>query len=651
MEIKEKSSMESDQDTDIQQVAYSPEEKIYYGNLLKRIKDAKDQRDRSHDEFDGMTYLQYVESNRKGANTYIEPKKNKEDTNFQSGTVRQKMFTYLAAVLNLDLNPDIQAFNKENNEVVVLGEAMEDILFKVGEQDNDEEKKLMRQYSLLEQGTVFVQESWEERWRKKKTFSGKFNGYVTGKKVPKWKVMLKKAFSKCTRTLLIPENVYLGDIKQFDMDKQPYVFVVELRSYKEAKSIYSKWERWKNVPKKIERKTDDESSEFLYSNINFSDDDIKDATEIIKYYDKWNDEYMVMINGVMMHPVGFPLSAINPTGEYPIDKQILEPISAFFAYGKSLPSRMKVTAAILDEMYRMAILKTQKSYAPAMANNTGKVLSSRIFAPGRLTYGIDIEKLQKIDPDGRGVQSSEFNMLEMLQKNIDTNTTDPTYSGQQPQGTPTATQVLEVQKQAKMMIGLTIFACAQLEKKIAWSRIYNILNNWFDKVEDEYDEESGGFIERYRGISRRKMIEGVGNGEQQVKVTTDLPTPKEIMKEEDSVSTKDNPVRIVYLNPKEIRKSSYHWFVTVIPKERKTDPMNKVLFDEMMEKVMNFPNINMEHLGERFAEVWEENPAKLFMAPEEMPAPEEEAMPEAGSTPQPGVPQIPGPENQLGGLV
>ena len=644
MDTKEKNPLEVENESQVETIKYSKADQIYYGNLLKRLSNAQEMRDQEHDEFDGMTYLQYVEANRKGANTYIQPKRNREDTNFVSGTIRQKMLAYLASLNSLDLNPDIQAFDKENNEVKLLGEAMEDIIFKVGELDNDEEKRILRQYSLLEQGFVFVEESWEEHWRKKKTFTGKIDGKLS--KTKKWKTKLERAFAKCTRALLMPENVYLGDITQFDMDKQPYLYTVEIRPYEEAKSIYGKFDNWKYVPRKIDRTATADEGQDLYSGIKLVDDDLKDQTEIIKYQDKWNDDYMIIINGVMMIDVGTPLSAVNPTGEYTIDKQINEIISPFFAYGKSIPARMKTTSALLDEMYRMAILKTQKSFAPPMANNTGQVLSSRIFAPGRVISGIDPDRLQRIDPDSRGVDSSEFHMLEMFQKNMDSNTVDPSYTGQQPEGSPTATQILEVQRQAKMMIGLTVFVCSQLEKKIAWSRIYNILHNWFKGVGKTASEEEGKFIERYRSISRTKMIPGKGMGEKIVRLTDKLPTPIEVMDEEDELSTPEKPVRIIYLSPKEILKALYFWYITVTPKERKTDALSKVMFDEMMDKAVVFPNINIGYLGERFAEVWEENPAKMFNL--EAPAPQPGA---EGQGPQAGVPNIPSPQNAAGGLT
>lgn len=651
MNKKEESTLiiEQNKVKDTPTLNLNKEETTYYGNLLIRLRQAKIMRDREHDEFDGMTYLEYIEANKKGANTYIEPKKNKEDTNFVSGTIRQKMLAYLAALINMDLSPDVESFDEDDMEIKQLGEAMENIIFKVGEIDKDQEKKILRQYELLEQGFVFVEELWEERWRKKKNYKGKMNG-IFNKKDNKWTTIIKKVMSKCTRNIIIPENVYLGDITQFEMEKQPYIFTVELRSWEEAKSIYGKWDNWKYVPKYIQREATAEDSEDLYSSIKLFNDHLKEEVEIVKYQDKWNDEYMVLINGIMMLPGGFPLSAMSPIGEYTIDKQILEPISPFFAYGKSVPSRMKTSTALLDEMYRMAILKTQKSFAPPMANNTGKVLSSRIFSPGKITSGIDVERLQKIDPEGRGVDASEYKMLEMLQRNNDVNTTDPQFSGQQPQGSPTATQILETQRQAKMMLGLTIFSMSMLEQKIAWSRINNILANWFERVDSKIDPETNQFIEKYRGVNVPKMIEGEGTGRQMVKLTEKLPSSQEVMDEEDNLSRPGEPVRITYLNPKEIKKAKYKWYVTVTAKERKTDALNKVVFDEMMQKAMMFPNINMGHLGEKFAEVWEINPAKLFN--QEAP-PQPQGGGGGGDSKKnqtPGVPKIPTAQNAAGGI-
>lgn len=620
---------------------YTEDEETYLGRIQKAIFDMKTMRDQPHDEFDGQTYLQYCEANRKGSNTYIEPKKNKEDTNFASGTIRQKMMAYLASLNNLDLTADVQAFDEQNQENKVLGEAVEDITWEVGQQDNDDEKKLLRQYELLEQGTVFVEEGWEVRNKKAKTTVGKFDGTLGS---VSWTARKKKDYEGCTRKIMMGENVYLGDIRQFDMHLQPRIATVEIVSWEEAKSKYGDWERFQYVPKVVTQTLTDKNGGTLYSPVHFYDHTLKNEVEIIKYQDAWNDEFMVLCNGVMMHPVGYPLSAETPTGGYTVVKQVYEVINSHFAYGKSLVARMKTNAAILDEMMRMAVLKTQKSFAPAMANNTGRVLTSRIFAPGKITIGIDPTRLQPIDPNGRPVEGAEFNMIEMLQRNIDRSSVDPSYQGQNSSGTQTATQVLELQRQAKLMIGLTVFVASLLEQKLTWARLDYILKYWFAPTEQFRNEYGGeGFLNRYRSVNRPKMIPGAGMGRKITRLADQIPADQEIYDAEEAISTPEEPIRIVYLSPELIKSSRYMWYISVVPKEKKTDALSKVMFGEMMDKAMAYfgPNLNQQYMQERFAEHWNENPNKMFTAvpPAE---PDPNAMPGADITGDTvGVPNAP----------
>ena len=75
-------------------VKYNDKEEKYLSKMKQRVFFSYQEREGEHSEFDGMTYLGRCEDNRKGANTYVKPKQNKEDTNYASGTIRQKLFTY-----------------------------------------------------------------------------------------------------------------------------------------------------------------------------------------------------------------------------------------------------------------------------------------------------------------------------------------------------------------------------------------------------------------------------------------------------------------------------------------------------------------------------------------------------------------------------
>src|SRR5262245_13884709 len=80
---------------------YTDQELRYWGALKQRLIEIRNERENPHDAFDGLTYTQFVEENRKAANTFVKPRENKQESTFVSGTTRQKLYFYLATVHNL----------------------------------------------------------------------------------------------------------------------------------------------------------------------------------------------------------------------------------------------------------------------------------------------------------------------------------------------------------------------------------------------------------------------------------------------------------------------------------------------------------------------------------------------------------------------
>ena len=110
---KAKIKVDEKKDGKVPAPTYTQEEIDYIGKLKVEMATARDQREYKHDEFDGMTYVQYCESNRKGANAFIEPKKNKEDTTFVTGTTRQKVHALLSILNNINLSYETKAYNDD----------------------------------------------------------------------------------------------------------------------------------------------------------------------------------------------------------------------------------------------------------------------------------------------------------------------------------------------------------------------------------------------------------------------------------------------------------------------------------------------------------------------------------------------------------
>lgn len=627
--MAEKSPLLEVKDEQVTRPSYDTKEETYLKGLRGRMEDARNAKDGNHEEWDGMDYINQYLDNERLANTFIKPKVNKEDTNFQSGTIRMKLFALLSAVVNLDLKGDISAFNKDGFEVQALGDAMEDVSFKTNELDNDDEKKFLRQYELLKHGTVFVEELWDEKKKKEKKTKGKFKGSLKFD----WTENVKKAFARPTRNIIPGLNVYLGDITKYDISDQPFIFTIDTLPYSEAKRMFGDWDRWENVPRKLAR-FDAEKGDVI--NKDWTLLDTKEGyVEVLRYQDKWNNEFAILLNGVLMTPVGLPL----PWGyeDYNIAQQNLEPIHSKFAYGKSLVARIKNKVAILDEAERMAILKNQKSYAPPRYNISGRMVTNRVFSPGKINYGLQPGTLPPLEGENEGVSNSEFAFIQHLEESINSETTSPTFSGQQAKGDPTATEIVELQRQAKMVLGLTIFSVSMLEWKLEWLRLKNLLANWFQEEDKVVDEAREMLVSKFRKVTTDRLIDGEGMGKRILIPSEEIPSAEAIMQSEDYLTAQQGvPVRLIFLHPDEVTSAKLVWQITVTPRERKTSEVNKLLNRAFMADVIPLqPNI--AYLQQKVSSVWEENAQKLF-APNPIPQVGPDGMPIQPGTPEVGLP-------------
>ena len=256
----------------------------------------------------------------------------------------------------------------------------------------------------------------------------------------------------------------------------------------------------------------------------------------------------------------------------------------------------------------------------------------------------------------QGVSTSEWNMISELKSEVDRDSTSPQFSGQQGEGQTTATEVVELQRQAKLALGLTILACSLLEEKLGWLRLYNILENWFEPQNGVVDEAKGMIVNKYRVTNRQIPIEGEGLGREIVLPTDQEVTPQQVYDEEELLKEQlGEPVKIIVLNPQEIKRAKYIWQISVTPKEGKSNEVSKLMFRAMMADIGVFgQDVNMSYLEDQFATVWDRDSSKLFnkqptpIAPSVMPGQEKT---KATGVNIPGMPNVQDTTNKAMGNV
>ncbi len=626
-------------------VAYSDDENSYIGKILSRILIAKNARDTTRVELNGETYLSWFRNNEAIANTTILRDKINKDLAVFSGTVEQKLLTILSEVNRLNLTGETRVFDKDNNELQELGMALTDIVHKTEEIEGDTEKKLIRQMELLKQGTVFIQDNWVKKWEKKKVLKGKFSGKITG---TDWDTKLEKVFDGPVRSVLYGPGVYLGNIREFEIKNQPYIFTLKSTSYEECKTRYGgkdkddkdMWERWKNVPKRKVTMVDSDSLTNMTMGGGWAITDLEqDMVEEIHYQDQINDEYQIFLNGIAMLPVGFPLSAITPNGMFNIEKQVLQVINPFFAYGRSFIAKTEQLSKLLDEMIRLLLLKTRKSIHPPYANISGKVISEKSLMPGAISMGIDPGALVAIGTEGQGATASEYQMLKELREDIDRVTVAPQYQGQQGKSGTTAFEVNTLQQQAEKSLTLIIFAMGLLEKKCQWVRTNYIIGNYFEPIGTQVDDARNQLVNVYRTLSKTTNIDDRGAGIRQViphdssiKVTpqdvfhqeeyTGTPVPTDGSRRRTRDELNMDPLQVLYVNVDVLKNCKYIFYTEVESQPRDTSVNAKLMFREELRDIQALMNMgsqpNVEELEKEYALIWHKRKEKLFGQPKSM---------------------------------
>ena len=593
-------------------VDYSDDEKKYWSKLRRKLEKSRLDRNGFHKEFNDMDYQTHYDSNIRASISYIPPKKNKEDSRVVTGTTEEKENTLLSALMNYNLEPNIMAFDKEDLEVSELGVATEDMVKKSREIEGYDDKRLLIYKELLDQGTCFVEERWiEETFIEKKITKANWADGVKIKSI-KWEESEGKGFEGASVRLLRGDKVYLGNIREFDIRNQPFLFTVDTISYAEAKSVYGNWERFEYVPKEMQ-KIEDSTSTFR----DFAQEDQrKGMVEVVKYQDRFNNEFMIVLNGIMMLPVGFPLTAVSPSGSYTIAKGDVYPMSQFFAYSKSIPAKTKVDQEILDEMMKLIVLKTRKSYMPPLANNTGRILSRKSLLPGEIINQVDPTRIQE-SGSNNGVTTSEFQAFEFIKRIVDEKSVSPAFMGENTSGRQTATEILEMKKQQMMKLGLVIFGIINLERQLSWLRIYTILDKWTTPIDKKVNQFTRKLEDVYRRIETTGTLESTQKGKKIVEFSPEAGniSPEQVMAEEDMLSEAYRiPTRKIYLHP-DVKKMKYNWFVTINPTEKDSSDLQRILFKQDIQDAMTLfgpQTLNFDYLKQRFAVLSRQDPEKFF---------------------------------------
>lgn len=203
-----------------------------------------------------------------------------------------------------------------------------------------------------------------------------------------------------------------------------------------------------------------------------------DDYEVVRYYNKFEDQYDIWINGVPI--LQAPLLWGHKDKLYPFSKTIFEPFEGKqFFYGNSLANTLKGQQDIINTLYNSLLDKTYRALVPPMlvglANKDLLDLEDEFVNQDNKIYVPDVNQVKPMPYES--IQQGDIAMLEIVSRGIDLASVDANQQGVQGRGV-TAREIVIADENARKLKGVFFMFLEDLWVQKTRIRIVNILTNY-----------------------------------------------------------------------------------------------------------------------------------------------------------------------------
>ena len=501
------------------------------------------------------------------------------------------------------MQPEVNAYDENDKIVQELGEVFTNLLKRTAEQEDAEDLYFPMLWDLATRRVLFVEEYQEEKncVDKRKVKYDLETGEIEYK-TKNYKI------SRPRKRILDARTVLFGDmsIPNNRYNDQPFIVKYDRQHWRTAYQTYCKFKNWKYVkpggPMMDQSWYGGQFDWRLFSGLS------EDEVEIISYFSYPDDEYQIFINGVPMLQPGTPLPWEHEG--YRIQAFVSREMEQNLAYGQLFTINAKVLAGLSDEMLRLIVRKWRQSIEPSIAVKGNKVLSRDIWNPGAVAQGIDPANIKKL-VDNTGVTQSEMATFDMISQKIEAEVgVSKLFQGQTDKKL-TATQALEQMKQAVKAIGTLVLSWVKVIRVMSYLRIYNIIENNTEPLDIKY--ENGQIEKIYRQFTVNNVkLDNNTNGSMVIEMSDKDLEPEEeqaIYDYEEEEAKRGNHVRYKRLNVDKLREFRYRWYISVIPQEKESSALQKIMFTDQLNQAVGIMNvtgrrINSETIINDYERIW-----------------------------------------------
>lgn len=607
------------QQTDEQHL-YEPsdKEKEVVSSIFAKFRVAADSRNRNFQYFDGLNLVDYINDSVRRFTTNIDEREDIEDwqARIHDPFTRNKVLAILGKVISV---LPIAQFTGRGDEDIRKGTILTNLYEYAEELDDYEELMTHVLLEAIVKGTSISYEGVDKYDKMYRNIKGTGDDIT----VSEDKETITKLFG-----LIVPlEEFYPSSVSIRNLSRMPYCFWRKVIPHSQFVQDWSSYKK-SSLVNAVRSFREDEDKPFYADFI--SNDVGEGEVELIRFYDKDNDQYVVLANGIWLNPIGKEEISPIPFNhkELPFWDIKFDFFGDFF-YGKSLPDRLKTMQDVLNVLTNMLLDQSFLTIFPPLLTNGYDSIEDDYLRPGRRTpidtQGLPINQaFMKLDlgtPSGWHQYILEYTRSIMEQSSV-----DKVSSGQAGGGDRTTAQEIRVAAEGvTAILGLFGRMVNYGIKRKAKLKGANILQFWTDKkspmlkrvLGDGGEEEVATAFNIFKlngavltgGKRGTKIIELYGD-KKEMPDKAQLQARSLIQEAESGTKTE-----IVAMPGEYIRNFLFDVKLVPNPKSETSKELEKALQLEKVRVYMSFfPQlVNVKELAAQTAEKMGDDPTKVLM--------------------------------------
>lgn len=363
--------------------------------------------------------------------------------------VRNKIFSIAAHITAHTLFPKLFAYDKDSNEQEDAAQVMSDLLEWSCESSGSSyaDAALSAIISALVNPVSIVQTQYVETYRTVKRGKPRTDGTYETEKI------LDEDLSGFMDEVVPPEQFFIQDFYQRDVQKQGWVIRRRVRPYSSAQEIYGDFPDFEYVKPGVQVIYNDANGQQFYES--YDTTQRQDEVEEVLYWNKSLDLFLIVVNGVLLNDSNTP----NPREDklYPFATfgyEFLRPGGDSF-YWKSLAFKTMPDDKIVNTLYPMIIDGSYLAIMPPMVNVGGEIIESDVIVPGRVTtFSSPDADLRPLAVQTENLKAG-FEALQKVETDINEDAFSPMQQGDMPEGggNMPAYNMSKLEANAKILMG------------------------------------------------------------------------------------------------------------------------------------------------------------------------------------------------------